>query len=270
MLHRVGRHLRHNLVGYVALFVALGGASYAAVSLPKNSVGTKQLKNGAVTTSKIAAGAVTGAKVAPGSLTGKQIKSATLGPVPSAAHATTADIATTAGHAASADAATHANTADLLGGSAASDFFPASKVRTFDVKLAFGQTQTLFTAGTLTFSAKCVQNGTDPGGSGARDFSELLVATSKDGGVLTNGYGSGLTGGGAGLLDTDTPESSRAVGWVSAPTGASYGTIENNGDGYGMDVVDPDGVAVIVPDGLTGAVNLFGTNCLLAGFAIVP
>ena len=41
-------------LGVVALFVALGGTSYAAiVSVPSNSVGTAQLKNGAVTASKI-------------------------------------------------------------------------------------------------------------------------------------------------------------------------------------------------------------------------
>lgn len=42
-----------NVVATLALFIALGGASYAALKLPKNSVGTKQLKNGAVTQKKI-------------------------------------------------------------------------------------------------------------------------------------------------------------------------------------------------------------------------
>lgn len=37
----------------LALFVALGGGAYAALSLPANSVGTKQLKKGAVTLGKI-------------------------------------------------------------------------------------------------------------------------------------------------------------------------------------------------------------------------
>ena len=47
-------------VALVALFVALGGTGYAVVTLPKNSVGTKQLVNGAVTTKKIKARAVHG------------------------------------------------------------------------------------------------------------------------------------------------------------------------------------------------------------------
>jgi hypothetical protein len=37
----------------LALFVALGGTTYAATSLPRNSVGTAQLKSGAVTKRKI-------------------------------------------------------------------------------------------------------------------------------------------------------------------------------------------------------------------------
>jgi hypothetical protein len=41
------------LVALLALFVALGGSSYAALQLPKGSVGTKQLKNGAVTSPKV-------------------------------------------------------------------------------------------------------------------------------------------------------------------------------------------------------------------------
>src|ERR1700742_4494361 len=43
-----------NVVSCLALFVALGGSAYAATQLPKNSVGTKQLKNGAVTVAKLA------------------------------------------------------------------------------------------------------------------------------------------------------------------------------------------------------------------------
>jgi hypothetical protein len=41
------RHLRRNLVAYLALFVALSSTSYAASSalLPANSVGTKQVIN---------------------------------------------------------------------------------------------------------------------------------------------------------------------------------------------------------------------------------
>src|SRR3954451_18898481 len=43
------------VVAYLALFVALGGTSYAAIKLPANSVGSRQLKNGAVTGAKVKA-----------------------------------------------------------------------------------------------------------------------------------------------------------------------------------------------------------------------
>lgn len=69
-----------NVMATVAVFIALGGASYAAFKLPKNSVGTKQLKNNAVTTAKIKNDAVTGAKV----------QESSLGTVPSAASAASA------------------------------------------------------------------------------------------------------------------------------------------------------------------------------------
>jgi hypothetical protein len=61
----VGYVRRHHL-GMVALFFALGGSAYAAVALPSNSVGTKQIKNHAVTLAKIASSARASLKGAPG------------------------------------------------------------------------------------------------------------------------------------------------------------------------------------------------------------
>jgi hypothetical protein len=46
------------VVSVIALMISLGGTSYAAFTLPKNSVGTKQLKNKAVTAGKIAPKAI--------------------------------------------------------------------------------------------------------------------------------------------------------------------------------------------------------------------
>ena len=62
------RHLRRNAVAYLALAVALGGTSYAAVNLPKNSVGTKQLKKNAVTSPKVKNGSLLAADFKSGQL----------------------------------------------------------------------------------------------------------------------------------------------------------------------------------------------------------
>ncbi|HTU88216.1 MAG TPA: hypothetical protein VMF57_21730 [Solirubrobacteraceae bacterium] len=51
------------IISVVALFFALGGVGYAAVALPKNSVGTKQIRNNAVTYQKIAPGTVGSARI---------------------------------------------------------------------------------------------------------------------------------------------------------------------------------------------------------------
>ncbi len=52
----------------IGVFIALGGASYAAVALPANSVGTKALKKSAVAASKLKRNAVSSAKVKDGTL----------------------------------------------------------------------------------------------------------------------------------------------------------------------------------------------------------
>jgi hypothetical protein len=87
------------IVAIIALIASLAGTAWAA--LPKNSVGTKQLKSRSVTTGKIANNAVTGAKVATGTLTGADINLGQLGTVPNASSAQTGqDAQTVGGHAA--------------------------------------------------------------------------------------------------------------------------------------------------------------------------
>lgn len=69
MLARTRSHLTFaNVVSLIALFVALGGTGYAAITLPKNSVGPKQIKKNAVRASDVRAGAVRSAEVRNGTL----------------------------------------------------------------------------------------------------------------------------------------------------------------------------------------------------------
>ena len=84
---RIREHIRSNVVGYVALFIALTGAAYAGPLKP-NKVKTKHIKDAAVTTPKLADGAVAtqklgadsvnAAKVAPDSLGGEDIDESSL------------------------------------------------------------------------------------------------------------------------------------------------------------------------------------------------
>lgn len=46
------------VISVIALFVALGGSSYAALKLPKNSVGEKQIRKSAVTSVKVKDGSL--------------------------------------------------------------------------------------------------------------------------------------------------------------------------------------------------------------------
>jgi hypothetical protein len=48
-----GRPSPSLVISILALVVALGGSAYAAINLPKNSVGAKQIKRNAVTRAKI-------------------------------------------------------------------------------------------------------------------------------------------------------------------------------------------------------------------------
>jgi hypothetical protein len=57
MLARLRPRLSYaNVVATLALFLALCGGSYAALKLPKNSVGSKQLRKNSVTSTKVKAG----------------------------------------------------------------------------------------------------------------------------------------------------------------------------------------------------------------------
>jgi hypothetical protein len=110
-----------NVMATVAVFIALGGASYAAIKLPKNSVGTNQIKKEAVTAAKLKNGTVTGTKIAAGTITGSNIDLSSLGTVPSAANATRA---INAEHAGTADTARDAQT---IGGKSATQLLAEAK-----------------------------------------------------------------------------------------------------------------------------------------------
>ncbi len=81
MLRMIRSRLTYsNVVASMALFIALGGASYAAVKLPKSSVGGAQIKTNAVTGAKVKNGSLTGSDVKDKSLTAADFNGSVQGP----------------------------------------------------------------------------------------------------------------------------------------------------------------------------------------------
>jgi hypothetical protein len=117
------------VVATAALFVALGGTSYAVFK-----VGTKNLRNGAVTTAKLHNGAVTNKKIANGAVTKNKINTTGL-TVPRAVHATNAS---RAGASTFASTAAHAFAADESGAGAVRAYAHMNANGTIDSSLSSG------------------------------------------------------------------------------------------------------------------------------------
>ena len=100
-----------SLLAVVAIFMALGGVSYAATT-----IGTSDIRSGAVTAPKLKKNAVTTVKIKADAVTGAKVKESTLAQVPSAANATNAT------NAKQADSANVAVNAEQLGGVPAASF----------------------------------------------------------------------------------------------------------------------------------------------------
>lgn len=86
------------VVAALALMAALGGTVYAAGKISGRSIKVKSLPGnrlaiGSVPGNRLKPGALRGGQLAPGSITGIQVDASTLGQVPSAVHAETADSA---------------------------------------------------------------------------------------------------------------------------------------------------------------------------------
>lgn len=215
-----------NVVASLALFLALGGAAYAAAKLPKNSVGTKQIKNNAITAAKIKKNAVTGAKIKNGTITGNKIKLSSLGTVPSA---------TSAGHAGSADNATNATNF--------SRYFNSGLK-----KASGGQNVNLTSVGPFTFVGHCVQ--TEPG----TYYAEITATTSAPHSFFESEgveyYGADFEPG------TEAPTSSEQY-FPESNEPEWYGL-------YGyydeFSAASPDG-SVLLTGYAQAGVNVFGANC---------
>jgi hypothetical protein len=236
------------VVSMVALFVALGGVGYAAVTLPRGSVGAAQLRTAAVTETKIAAGAVRSfkirtnaistTKVANNSLTGADILESSLGPVPKVTGLNNTPLTR-------AVATAGANEA-------------AARVAAPEIPL--------LTRGQLSVYGKCLK---DSAVNQVR--AEIFVKTTVDGAILQGG-GVTLDGGDGSLfLNVGTPEINRRtdseVAAVNAASAASNGFVAISPDGTAIRSLLYSGakngtLAGPAGQGLYGA----GDGCLFGGF----
>jgi hypothetical protein len=235
-----------NAISLIALFIALGGSSYAAVrvgsrqiadnsvrgrDIRNNDLRSRDLRNGAVlgrdlrngtvtgfdlrnggvTGADVRNGGLTGADVRNGALTGRDVLESTLGMVPSAANAATLD------------------------GKSASAFLAADRLTTSPfVKLSPGQTKTVARSGPFTWTAKCVDAG-----NGQRQLTVTVESTEANAFAASfNGPGLPVGPGRPAIaFDSTTGGSVYSIGFPAtaiAPSGAQptgFGWVAINAGG---------------------------------------
>jgi hypothetical protein len=194
-----------NLTALLALFVALGGSSYAALSvgskqIANNSVRSKDLRNNDVRGRDIRKGTVRGTDVRDGdvkgrdvrdnTLTGADVKESSLGSVPSALDAQT------------------------LAGKPASAFLGSGQqLKTGLIRLARDETKTMASNGPFTWKAAC----SDGGGGNTRLV--VTVETTEAGSVTGDFMGGSALfspGSPATVFDQSAPAPNTASGSRSA------------------------------------------------------
>ena len=106
MLSRIRRPSPALVIAVIALFVAIGGVSWAATK-----IGTNQIENSAVTAKKLHKKAVGTKKIKNDAVTGAKAEESSFGQVPDAAHA---DSATDADNLGGTPASSYQRTGDIL------------------------------------------------------------------------------------------------------------------------------------------------------------
>jgi hypothetical protein len=246
-----------NLTALLALFLALGGSSYAALSvgseqIANNSVRSEDLRNNDVRGRDIRIDTVRGTDVRDGdlrgrdmrynTLTGADVKESTLKTVPRAR-----DAQTLAGKPAAAYLGTDAQT---LAGKPASAFLGSDKqLRTGLVKLDQGETATFLSYGPFTWTARCTADG-----GGNTVLTVIAESSEADGFAADPKSGQPVSPGRrARVFDVSDPDPGPDPGPTS---GSLYA-------GFPLGAVAPSGAAPL-GQGFAG-LNLAGADCVVNG-----
>lgn len=238
-MSRLSRQINPALIlSIVAVFIALGGGAYAAISA--NSVGSKQLKKNAVTAKKIKKNAVTTAKIKNDAVTGAKVKESSLGAVP---------LATSATNASSADNAKKVDGYRTY----KQTKFDATAGPSFAAATAAAPEQTLFTAGPLTIYAKCTTDTSVP-----RTDLSFYIKTSENG-VAFDSDDDDLYGD-PDFLNTNTAETDRGI--LDLNASANSANIDADSS-YATQAFTPGGLSIEVqPGGLVKNGTLVNGNGL--------
>jgi hypothetical protein len=147
-----------NVLASLALFIALGGGAYAAIKIPKNSVGTSQLKTNAVISSK----------VKPRSLLANDFKAGQLPQGPQGIQGQKGD---------KGDTGTVDTSNFYTKGESDGRF--VAKETSGVVNVPTSGTTTLLTHGSVTFTATCADEGGVPNDFRIRVFAASSEANSR-------------------------------------------------------------------------------------------
>jgi hypothetical protein len=222
-----------NLTALLALFVALGGSSYAALSvgseqIANNSVRSKDLRNNDVRGRDIRKATVRGTDVRDGDLKGKDVRDDTL---------TGADVKESG-----LGTVPSAQDAQTLAGKSAGAFLGSdTQHRTGLIRLAHGETKTMASSGPFTWKAAC----SDAGGGNTRLL--VTVETTVPGSVTGDFMG------GSAVFSPGSP----ATVFDQSVSGSQYSI------GFPLGAVTPSGAG---PIGLGFAgVNAANADCVVNG-----
>ena len=188
-------------------------------------------KGSKISGNKIKKSSIAGNRFKKDTVTGKQVKESTLTTVPSAELASTLE-----------------------------------GEKRFNLRIGFGASQALFTAGPFTFTATCLQNTTNSFAEANQDIARILISTSENHTVfdaLKDKRGEEATK----FLETTTPEAERVFDEDSFATGKTHYDAESTEDGAAY---SDSGTAVSFnEDGLAMGENIGGPGCLFTGNAMV-